>query len=102
MRDYREKCQSLIDEFPMFTIKHILRAQNQEANWLAQGASSYRQIQDIFNNEVVTDDWRREIIDYLKISSQEVSKKLRYKLIKYVLLDDQLYYKTIDGCCSSA
>jgi hypothetical protein len=33
--DYHEKCQSLIDEFPMVTIKHIPRAQNQEANQLA-------------------------------------------------------------------
>ena len=35
-------------------------------------------------------------MDYLKNPSQKVSKKLRYKSIKYVLLDDQLYYKTID------
>ena len=25
------------------------------------------------------------------------SKKLRYESIKYVLLDDQLYYKTVEG-----
>ena len=36
-------------------------------------------------------------MDYLKNPSQKVSRKLRYKSIKYVLLDDQLYYKTIDG-----
>jgi len=35
LRSYYEKCRSLIDEFPMVTIKHILRAQNQEANRLA-------------------------------------------------------------------
>ena len=81
----------------MVTIKHILRAQNQEANRLAQNASGYRQIQEIFNNEIATDDWRSEIMDYLKNPSKKVSKKLRYKSIKYVLLDDQLYYKTIDG-----
>ena len=81
----------------MVTIKHIPRAQNQEANRLAQSASGYWQIQDVFNNEVVIDDWRREITDYLKTPSQRVSRKLRYKSIKYVLLDDQLYFKTIDG-----
>ena len=36
-------------------------------------------------------------MDYLKNPSQKVSKKLRYKSIKYVLLDNQLYYKTVDG-----
>ena len=36
-------------------------------------------------------------MDYLKKPSQKVSRKLRYKSIKYVLLDDQLYYKTVDG-----
>ena len=36
LRDYYEKCWGLIDEFPMVTKKHIPRAQNQEANRLAQ------------------------------------------------------------------
>ena len=42
LRDYYEKCQDLIAEFPMVTIKHIPRAQNQEANRPAQSASGYR------------------------------------------------------------
>ena len=36
-------------------------------------------------------------MNYLRNPSQKVSRKLRYKSIKYVLLDEQLYYKTIDG-----
>ena len=28
LRSYYEKCRDLIDEFPMVTIKHILRTQN--------------------------------------------------------------------------
>jgi hypothetical protein len=36
-------------------------------------------------------------MDYLKNPSRKVSRKLRYKSIKCVLLDDQLYYKTING-----
>ena len=35
LRNYYEKCRDLIDEFPMVTIKHIPRAQNQEANRLS-------------------------------------------------------------------
>ena len=36
-------------------------------------------------------------MNYLRNPSQKVSRKLRYKSIKYVLLDEQLYYKMIDG-----
>ena len=32
-----------------------------------------------------------------QVTEQKVTRKLRYKLTKYVLLDDQLYYKTVDG-----
>ena len=45
----------------------------------------------------MANDWRVEIADYLKNPSQKVTRKLRYKSIKYVLLHDQLYYKTVDG-----
>jgi hypothetical protein len=38
-----------------------------------------------------------EIADYLMNPSQKVTRKLRYKSTKYVLLDDQSYYKTIEG-----
>ncbi len=29
--------------------------------------------------------------------SQSASRKLRYKALKYTLLDDELYYRTVDG-----
>ena len=54
-------------------------------------------IQEILRNEASDNDWRIEIVDYLRNPSQKVTIKLRYKSTKYVLLDDQLYYKTIDG-----
>jgi hypothetical protein len=38
-----------------------------------------------------------EIADYLRNPSQKVTRRLRYKLNKYVLLGEQLYYKTVDG-----
>ena len=53
--------------------------------------------QEILSSETLTNDWRVEIADYLKNPSQKVTRKLRYKSTKYVLLDDQLYYKTVDG-----
>jgi len=33
----------------------------------------------------------------LKNPSQQVSRKLRYKAVKFVLLDEQLYHRTVDG-----
>ena len=53
-------------------------------------------LQEIFS-ETLANDWRVEIDDYLKNPSQKVTRKLTYKLTKYVLLDDQLYYKIVDG-----
>ena len=53
--------------------------------------------QGILSSETLTKDWRIEIAEYLKNPSQKATRKLRYKLTKYILLDDQLYYKTADG-----
>jgi len=46
---------------------------------------------------VSTDDWRKEIIDYLKDPSKEVERRVRFQATKYVLLEEELYYHTIDG-----
>jgi hypothetical protein len=71
---------------------------------LAQSASGYREIQEAFAMEVCAfgsdlaeDDWRKEIVDYLENPSRKVSSKLRYKAIKFVLLDGHLFYKSLDG-----
>ena len=52
--------------------------------------------QEVLSSETSNNDWRVEIADYLKNLLQKVTRKLRYKSTKYVLLDDQLYYKTVD------
>jgi hypothetical protein len=49
------------------------------------------------NIELPAEDWTKEITDYLKDPSKKVDKQLRYRAIKYVLLEDELYYHTIDG-----
>ena len=48
-------------------------------------------------SELAADDWRREIVDYLKDPSRKVDRKVRFQTIKYVLLEEELYYRTIDG-----
>ena len=63
---------------------------------MAQSVSGSLVFQEILSTETLNNDWRVEIADYLKNSSQKVTRRLRYKSTKYVLLDDQLYYKTVD------
>ena len=53
--------------------------------------------QEILSSETLTNGWSVGIADYLKNPSQKFTRKQRYKLTKYVLLDDQLYYKAVDG-----
>ena len=77
---------------------HVPREQNVEANNLAQLASGYRPtglVAEVVDFSNV--DWRAELVDYLRDPSQHVDKRVRYKVLKYVLLDDSLFYKMIDG-----
>ena len=43
------------------------------------------------------DDWRKEITDYLKDPNKKVNWRIRFQATKYVLLEGELYYHTIDG-----
>jgi len=57
---------------------------NEEAIRLAQHASGY---QPIFNtlSTIGVDDWRKEIIDYLKDPSKKVERCVKFPATKYVL-----------------
>jgi hypothetical protein len=48
-------------------------------------------------DDLAADDWRKEIMDYLKDPLQRVPRKIRHKPLKYILLEEDLYYLTIDG-----
>jgi hypothetical protein len=104
LRNYYEECREILKSFQLVILQHILREHNEEANRLAQSASGYRETQEAFAMEVYAigmdlaeDDWRKEIGDYLEDPSRKVSRKLRYKAIKFVLLDGSLFYKSLDG-----
>ena len=73
LRGYHDECRKLLEGFPLTSLQHIPRAQNQEANWLAQNASGYRVFQEILSSETLANDWRVEIADYLKNPSQKVT-----------------------------
>jgi undecaprenyl pyrophosphate synthase len=87
----------LLKEFKIVSIEHIAKMCNEEANNLAQNASDYRPICDALTLDLAAHDWRKEIIDYLKNPLRKVSKQLRYKATKFVLLEDDLYHQTMDG-----
>jgi hypothetical protein len=63
----------------MVSIEHIPKMYNEEVNRLAQSASGYRPICDVSALELLPNDWRKEIIDYLKDPSQKVSRQIRLR-----------------------
>jgi ribonuclease HI len=94
---YHERCLQLLKEFKDFCLEHISRLHNEEANRLAQHALGYQPIQEVLTSAVDINDWRKEIVDYLRDPSKKVERRIRFQATKYVLLDDELYYQTIDG-----
>jgi len=94
--NYYEKSIQLLREFNNFRLEHISRLRNEEANWLAQHASGYQPILNTLS-AISDDDWRKEIIDYLRDPSKKVERRIRFQATKYVFLEDELYYRTIDG-----
>ena len=87
----------MLREFKKVTIEHVPKFYNGDANRLAQHASGYRLIDYVLALEPVADDWRREIVDYLKDPTKKVDWKVRFQATKYVLLKEELYYRMIDG-----
>jgi ribonuclease HI len=103
LRNYYEECKEILKSFQLVNPQHIPREHNEEANMLAQSALGYRENQEVFAKDVCAfesdlaeDDWRKEIVDYLENPSRKVSRKLRYKAIKFVLIDGRLFYKSLD------
>jgi len=93
---YYERCVQLLMEFKDFRLVHIPQLHNEEANRLAQHASGYQPILDMLSADSA-DDWRKEIMDYLRDPSRNAERRVRFQATKYVLLEEELYYRTIDG-----
>jgi len=92
---YHEKSMQLLKEFKDFRLEHVPRLHNEDANRLAQHASGYQPMINAIS-AFGADDWRKEIIDYLKDPSKKVERRVRFQATKYVLLEGELYYRTID------
>ena len=94
LRVYHKACLDLLREFKTVTLEHIPKIHNEDANRLAQSVSGYRPILAV---EYATDDWRKDIADHLADPSKKVDHRIKLKALKYVRLEDQLYYRTLDG-----
>jgi hypothetical protein len=44
-----------------------------------------------------TGDWRADVFNYLKDPTLGAPKRIRYKAIKYVLIGDDMFYRTLEG-----
>ena len=88
---YYENSIQLLREFKDFRLEHVPRLHNEKANRLAQHASGYQPMINAIS-AISADDWRKEIIDYLKDPSKKVDRRVRFQATKHVLLEDQLYY----------
>jgi ribonuclease HI len=97
LRIYDEECLQLLREFKKVTIEHVPRFYNSDANRLVQHASGHRLIESVVALELMADDWRKEVTDYLRDPSKKVDRKIRFQATKYVLLEGELYYRIVDG-----
>ncbi|OQU79024.1 hypothetical protein SORBI_3008G088836 [Sorghum bicolor] len=73
---YYENSIQLLREFKDFRLEHVPRLQNELANRLAQHASGYQLILNLLS-AISADDWRKELIDYLKDPSKKVERHVR-------------------------
>ncbi|XP_072087057.1 uncharacterized protein [Arachis hypogaea] len=117
LRKYFNVAIKLLSEFDNVILRHVPRELNQEASELAQIASRYKiklstleklvRIKDIFmplrERKVLSlekldlEYWRVPIVEYLENSILTVDRKLKYRAQSYVLMNNVLFKKSIDG-----
>jgi ribonuclease HI len=94
------QCQELMAQFRYINFYWIPRARNSEANDLSQMASGYKAVAHGTDHQVhLLDqgDWRADIFNYLKDSARGAQKRIRYKAMRYVLIGDDMFYRTLEG-----
>jgi ribonuclease HI len=94
------QCLELMTQFRYISFYWIRRSQNAKANDLVQKASGYKAITnkaDFLVQFLETGDWRADIFNYLKDLARGAPRRIRYKAMKYVLIGDDMFYKTLEG-----
>ena len=93
------QCRELMSQFRYINFHWIRRTLNNEANDLAQMASGYKETADGVDVEVQflePGDWRADIFNYLKDSARGAPRSIRLKDMKYVLIGDDMFYRTLE------
>jgi hypothetical protein len=93
------QCRELMTRFKYINFYWIPRSQNDEANDLAQKASGYKANTDKADFPIQflkTGDSRVDIFNYLKDPTRGAPRKIRHKAMKYVLIGDDMFYRTLE------
>ncbi|KAH7852756.1 hypothetical protein Vadar_028881 [Vaccinium darrowii] len=119
---YYMAARQLLDEFDDASLLHIPRRFNQEANELAQIATGIKISQGWYKRTITIrkrslpsvkrrsasvemfttdlggqeEDWRTEIVTFLKYPSLSSTKKIRERAVHYVLIEDELDKKSLE------
>jgi hypothetical protein len=94
------RCHELMTQFRYINFYWIPRSQNAEANDLAQKASGYKAITDeadFLLQFLELGDWIANIFNYLKDPTRGAPKRIRYKAMRYVLIGNDMFYRTLEG-----
>ena len=97
---YLLRCQELMAKFRFVQLTWIPRESNMEANKLAQVAFGYAEQDDDVCVDVMpidTNDWRADLLNYLRDPARGADKKTRHRALKHVLIGDELYFRTMEG-----
>jgi hypothetical protein len=89
------QCHKLMTRFRYINFYWIPRSQNAEANDLAQKGLGYKANFPV--QFLKTGDWRDDIFNYLKDPARGAPRKIRHKARKYVLIGDDMFYRTFEG-----
>jgi hypothetical protein len=73
--------------------------QNRMVQFLKSGGSRISRIVDESSKTMTVDldDWRAPLVHYLENLSHIADRKVQWQALKYVMLDNTLYRRTIDG-----
>jgi hypothetical protein len=119
LNEYRERCLEMMGHLKEVHISHVSRKENAIANMLAQQASGYcvedgkfevrvaprvgnamvHEIENEVDNDIKAGrvDWRTELMEYIKEPGKIKDRKVRRRALKYVVIDNMLYRRTLDG-----
>jgi ribonuclease HI len=99
------QCRELMTQFRYINFYWIPRSQNAEANDLTQKALGYKAIivkVDFPVQFLELGDWRVDIFNYLKDPARGAPKRIRSKAMKYILIGDNMSYRTLEGPSQSS